>query len=288
DKARIRIKNGLNLFNLEAMDWGLSPTWWQWSLHPKEYRDRISVIHDGIDTNEITPVEELELQMQSGIKLSKKDEIVTYVARNFEPYRGFPTAMRAFKIIQERRPNCHIIAVGGDEISYGKRPPAGKTYRQMMMEEVQGLDMSRLHFTGHLKYNVFLNVLKISRAHLYLTYPFVLSWSALEAMSAGCVVIGSDTEPVREVIEDGKNGLLVDFFSPQSVADRVDEVLDHKNYHQQIRDNARQTVIDRYDINLLLPLHMQLVEDLANRRLPPPAAKKIMQLYPDPPFQMAA
>ena len=130
------------------------------------------------------------------------------------------------KLILERRPNVHIIVVGGDGVSYGRKPAGDKTYRELMLEQVP-LDPARVRFVGRLAYDQYLKVLQISSAHIYLTVPFVLSWSMLEAMAAGCLVLGSDTPPVAEVIEDGHNGLLVDYFSPASVADAVDRVLDH-------------------------------------------------------------
>lgn len=280
DRARIRTKNAINLFNLEMCDWGISPTSWQQHLHPKEFRDRISIIHDGVDTDMVRPDPTDSYTIEkAGITLTAKDEVVTYVARNFEPYRGFPTAMRAFKMIQERRPNCHIIAIGADDVSYGKRPPKGTTYRKMYMEELKP-DLSRLHFVGFVPYEDFLKILHISRAHLYLTYPFVLSWSSLESMAAECLLIASSTQPVLEVVEDGHNGLLVDFFSPEQVADRICEALEHPERFTDIRKNARKTIMERYALNKLLPLHQQLVEDLAARRFPPPAAGEIMKIHP--------
>jgi len=137
-----------------------------------------------------------------------------------------------------------------------------------MLEKVP-LDMSRVHFTGGLPYGQYLQVIQASSVHVYLTRPFVLSWSMIEAMSTGCLVLGSDTEPVREVIEDGKNGLLVDFFSPHQIADRIEEVLDHPDRYAQLRQNARQTVLDRYSHHLLLPKHIKLMEAVAHRQLPP-------------------
>ena len=278
DKARVRTKNTTNLLNLEAADWGISPTHWQKQVHPKEFHYKISVLHDGVDTEFLVPDASATLTMPNGKVLRRGDEVVTYVTRNFEHYRGMHTFFKAAELIQKQRPNCHIIAVGGDEVSYGKRPQKGKTFRQMEMEKVT-LDKERIHFLGTVPYETFVKVIQVSSAHIYLTYPFVLSWSMLEAMSAGCLIIGSDTPPVTEVIRDGENGLLVDFFSPEQVAKRVNEVFAHKDQMAEIRRAARQTAVDKYDIKTLLPLHAGLVRDLAAGHVPPPTAKKIEALY---------
>lgn len=279
DFARVRTKNATNLFSLQYCDWGVSPTHWQGGLHPKDYHHRISIIHDGIDTDFVKPsTEPLTVTLPNGVKLEKgKHEIVTYVARNFEPYRGFPTFMRAAEIIQRERPEAHILAIGKDGVSYGKKPPAGKTYREMWMDEVS-LDKERIHFLGGLPYDQFLHVLKLSSAHIYLTYPFVLSWSALEAMACECLVIASKTPPVQEVIEDGVNGWMVDFFSPEQLAAKVIEALENQDAMQPIRKAARQTVIDKYALKDLMPLQIGLIKDLAAGKLPPPTAQLIDKL----------
>lgn len=279
DVARIRIKNAMNLLNLEACDWALSPTWWQWQQHPQEFRHKFSVMHDGIDTNLIRPQKKNQLTLPNGKKLQQGDEIVTYVARNFEPYRGFPTVMKAIDLVTKRRPNCHVVIVGSDGVSYGRQPQNGKTYRQSIMEELD-LDLSRVHFVGHLPHPQLISVYHYSRAHIYSTVPFVLSWSMLEAMAAGCVVVGSATPPVMEVIQDGKNGLLADFFSAEHMAERVCEALEKDM--QPIREAARQTILDHYALDKVLPLYTGLVKDLAARRFPPPTAQAIQQFNPAP------
>lgn len=278
DKARVRTKNIINLLSLESADWGITPTQWQFQVHPEEFKYKISVLHDGVDTDVCAPNQDVTITLPGNVTLKKGDEVVTYVTRNFEHYRGFPTFVKAAKLITERRPNCHIIAVGADDVSYGRRPPAGKTFRQMYLEETP-LDLSRVHFVGPLPYHHFLKVVQLSSAHIYLTYPFVLSWSMLEAMSTEALVIGSSTQPVMEVIRDGHNGLLVDFFSPEQVADRVDQVFAHKDRMQDLRRAARQTILDRYALKKLLPLHMNLINDLAAGQKPPRAAKAIEALY---------
>jgi glycosyltransferase involved in cell wall biosynthesis len=169
--------------------------------------------------------------------------------------------MRAVEKICERRPNCHVMVVGGDEVSYSQRLPPGQTYREQMLKEVK-IDPARVHFVGKIPYAQYLRVLQVSSAHIYLTVPFVLSWSMLEAMSAGCVVIGSATPPVQEVIEDGTNGLLVDFLSPEQIADAVDKVLDDKKRMQAIGKAARKTIIKRYNLQAGIDGYRKLFEEL--------------------------
>ena len=260
--CRIQTRNGLHLMNLELMDWGISPTRWQWQQHPAPYRSRISVIHDGLDTERVKPDPAATGTLKQGLRLKAGDEIITYVARNLEPYRGFPSFMRAADIILKRRPKAQILVVGADGVSYGAKPDGGKCYREQLLEEV-GLDSERIHFLGRVKYGIFLRVLQLSAAHIYLTVPFVLSWSMLEAMAAGCLVIGSRTPPVEEVIRDGHNGLLVDFFSPEQVADAVDRVLEHPDRMAGMRRQARQTVLQRYALQSCLQQQANLIERLA-------------------------
>lgn len=272
--ARVRIKNTNNLINLEACDWGISPTFWQASQNPKPFQQKISVLHEGIDTDHVKPSDIQEITLKSGVTLNKKQEIITYIARNFEPYRGFPTVMKAFEILQKKRPEAQIVVIGSDGVSYGKELGGGMTYRQKMMKEVS-LDSNRIHFTGPLPYQQMLDMLRISTAHIYLTYPFVLSWSMLESMAIGCAMVCSDTSPVQEVIEDGVNGLMVDFFSPEDVAEKVEKILDHPDRMQTMREAARQTVIDKYNLETVLPMHIALIKDMAKGIFPPAAAQTI-------------
>jgi len=280
DDARIRIKNATNLFSLEIADWGISPTRWQYSQNPIEFRSKISVLHDGVDTDKILPVEQYSLTLPNGNTVTRADEVITYVSRNFEPYRGFPTVVRAAKEILARRPKAQIIMVGGDGVSYGKKPSGSKTWRQVLLEEVQFTksEAERIHWFGWQQYDDFLKILKISQAHLYLTYPFVLSWSMIEAMSAGCLVVGSRTAPVEEAIKHGHNGLLFDFFDHKELADRIDEIFNSPNRLNELRLNARKTAVDRYSITKLLPMHIELINDIAKGDFPPAAAAKILEM----------
>lgn len=262
ERARIRTRNALHLLNLTSCDAGVSPTHWQKSVHPEPFHSNISVIHEGIDTTTVTPNPHQTFTLPNGAVLTAKDEVITYVARNLEPYRGFHQFMRAAEEICRRRLESQIVIVGGDEVSYGQRLPKGQTYRQKLLQEVS-IDPNRVHFLGRIPYAHYLALLQVSSAHVYLTVPFVLSWSMLEAMSAGCLVIGSDTAPVREVLRHGENGLLVDFFSPKQIAERVDEVFLNPGRMQAIRKAARQTIIERYDVTKSLKEYQAAIGSLA-------------------------
>ena len=265
DGPRLRIKNTVNLLGLHAADWGQVPTQWQRRVHPPLYHPTLSVIHEGVDTQAVRPDLLATATLPNGTRLNAGDEVITFVSRNLEPYRGFHVFMRTLPEILRRRPQAQVIIVGADGVSYGKRLPEGETYLKRMQAEVgDQIDHSRVHILGSLPYVQYLRVLQISAVHIYLTYPFVLSWSMLESMSAGCLVIGSATPPGREGIEDGVNGLLVDFFDQTGLADRIDHVLDHPTRLAALRLAARQTVIERYDLKTVcLPQYLDLVNTLA-------------------------
>jgi glycosyltransferase involved in cell wall biosynthesis len=226
----------------------------------------LNVIHEGVDSTVARPdpTARLILANESRVEFKAGDEIVTYVARNLEPYRGFPSFMRSLPKILAARPNARVLIVGGDEVSYGARLPQGESYKKRLLAELgDSLDLSRVHFLGKIPYGAFIKVLQVSRVHVYLTYPFVLSWSMLEAMSAGCLIVGSRTQPVQEVLHHGANGLLVDFFSPDEIADRVTAALEDRLAFESLRQNARQTVLDRYDLrSVCLPAHLRLLNML--------------------------
>ncbi|WP_448208331.1 glycosyltransferase family 4 protein [Azospirillum sp. sgz302134] len=270
DGPRVRTKNVINTLGFDAADWGQTPTGWQWSLYPDYMRSRISVIHEGVDTTIVRPEPDAWLRLPSGLTLTRQDEVVTYVARNLEPYRGFHVFMRALPAILKRRPKAQVLIVGGDEVSYGQVSPDGRSFREVMLDEVgQDIDRERVHFLGKVPYPTFLTILRISSAHIYLTYPFVLSWSFLEAMATGCLVIGSSTIPVEEVLRDRQNGLLVDFFDGEALVDRIDEVFQHPDRMQTLRDRARRTVVENYDLHTVtLPRHLALIDDLIAGRTP--------------------
>lgn len=259
DEARIRVKNAPILLDLSSCDRGLSPTNWQKQQFPGEFQSKITVHHDGIDINYFKPVKGAKLKLpRINLDLSQVPEIITYVARGMEPYRGFPQLIETISILQKLRPQCHFVIVGKNRVAYGKSLPNNQTYKDAMLEKFP-LDQSRVHFTGLLPYNEYLQVLQASSVHIYLTRPFVLSWSMLEALATGCLIVGSATPPVQEIIEDGVNGLLVDFFNPEQIAGKVIEALDNPDKMAEIRTAARQTIVKRYDLNRLLPQHLDWI-----------------------------
>ena len=258
-----RTRNAHLLLGLETADWGFSPTVWQKQLHPTGFHSRISVCFDGIDTNAACPDRGATITLPCGRAISAGQEVVTYVARGLEPYRGFPSFMRAVPEILRRRPEARIVIAGSDEVSYGKPPAGGGSWRAAMLAEVAP-DMQRVHFLGSVARADYLRLLQVSAVHVYLTVPFVLSWSMLEAMAAGCLVVGSATPPVQEVIEDGTNGLLVDFFSPAMIADRVVDGLANPQRHVSLRQGARWTALSRYALDRCVPEQIALLEKVAS------------------------
>jgi glycosyltransferase involved in cell wall biosynthesis len=265
DAMQIRAKNASQLLSLEQADYGVSPTQWQWSTFPSAYQNKISVIHDGIDTALAIPNPNAKLQFaRDNLTLTVQDEVITYVSRNLEPCRGYHRFIRAVPEIMERRPHAHVVIVGGDEVSYSVPPAVGQTHRQLFLEEVKDrIDLRRIHFLGRVPYEDFIRVLQVSSVHVYLTYPFVLSWSMLEAMAAQALVVGSATAPVTEVIRDGENGLLVDFFSSEDLVNAVCSVLEHPDRMIEIRRRARRTIVERFDLRTIcLPRQIEMIETL--------------------------
>jgi hypothetical protein len=220
DRARIRTWNALHTLNLTNCDAAVTPTHWQKSRHPEIFQPKITVQHEGIATHELAPDPTAAVKTPNGAVLKAGDPVITYVARNLEPYRGFHIFMRALERIQKAHPTCHAVIVGGDEVSYGKRPKDAPNWREKMLREVT-LDATRTHFVGRVPREQFIRVLQVSAAHVYLTYPFVLSWSLLEAMACGAPIVASDTGPVSEVLRDGVNGKLVGFCDVDGLARSV-------------------------------------------------------------------
>lgn len=267
-RLRHRMKNLALTEALLAMDQGVSPTAWQASRLPGAFRQQVEVIFDGIDTDHLRPDPTMRFHWPSaGLDLRAGDPVVTFVNRNLEPYRGYHRFMRALPAIQQRCPEAQVVIVGGDGVSYGAAPPAGSTWKQIFLDEVrEQLDLSRVHFLGQLAYADLVRLLQVSAAHVYLTYPFVLSWSCLEAMSLGCHVVGSRTAPVTDFIADGINGSLVDFFDTEELANRVVAVLRGRHEDAAIRQAARETVVQRCDLRrVCLPRWRSLLERTMGR-----------------------
>jgi glycosyltransferase involved in cell wall biosynthesis len=260
----LHLKNASSLFALSDCDFGVSPTNWQRSTFPKEYQSKIKVVHEGIDADVVKPDPDAVLRLPSGLELRRSDEVVTFVARNLEPLRGYHRFMRALPRIMSARPQAQVVVIGGDGASYGALPPQGTTWKSLFYDEVaEHIDRKRIHFAGRLPYPNYLTALQVSSAHVYLTYPFVLSWSLLEALSAGCLVIGSDTPPVREVLNN-ENGLLTPFFDTEQLAERVTEALTFPRRFRSVRAQARRTILDQYDLaRICLPKMMAFIQKVS-------------------------
>lgn len=266
---RIRMKNLNNHLHFDIAQAGLSPTNFQADTFPAEFRDKISVIHDGIDTDAIQRNQWASYTVPTGATLTRKDEVITFVNRNLEPYRGYHIFMRALPELLKARPNARVLIVGGDGVSYGARAPEGKTWKDIFISEVRGRipddDWARVHFLGRIPYDKFVSLLQVSRVHVYLTYPFVLSWSLFEAMSAEAAVVASGTAPVREAIVDNETGRLIDFFNGGELVAEVDRMLDSAEARNRLGAAARAHIRETYDLKrICLPQQMEWVQSLAD------------------------
>ncbi len=268
DPCRVQLKNVNNLLHFEIAQAGLSPTHFQADTFPQPFRQRITVVHDGVDTAQVAPEPGVRLRLGPSLTLSRDDEVVTFVNRNLEPYRGYHVFMRALPALLRARPSAHVLIVGGDSVSYGARAPAGRSWKQVFVEEVRpripDAHWARVHFLGNLPYGQFVPLLQLSTAHVYLSYPFVLSWSLLEAMSAGCAIVASDTVPVREAITHELTGRLVPCLDPDAVATALVDLLGDAGARRRLGENARALARDRYDLRrVCLPRQLQWVSSLA-------------------------
>ncbi len=268
--SRLLMKNAVQTLQNQFADAAISPTLWQAGTYDPAVREKITVVHDGIDTQAIQPDASARLTLENGQSWSREDEVVTFVSRNLEPYRGYHVFMRALPQLLRLRPNAQVLIVGSDGVSYGAKPPANQTWKQIFIDEVRAqitdADWQRVHFLGRLSYPQFLTMLQISSVHVYLTYPFVLSWSLIEAMSSGCAILASDTAPVREAIEDGVTGRLLPFFDPQAWAHGIDVLLNDPAERERLGTRARQRAVEQYDLKTVcLPKQLQWVNDLSQR-----------------------
>ena len=265
--CRLRLKNVNNQLHFDIADAAVSPTEFQANTFPETFRSKISVIHDGIDTQRIAPNLNVTFEVNSELTLRQSDEVITFVNRNLEPYRGYHVFMRALPQILKSRPNAQVVIVGADGVSYGKRAPDGKTWKQIFLDEVHGQiapdDWARVHFVGTLSRFQFTQVLQISSVHVYLTYPFVLSWSLLEAMSVECAIVASDTAPVQEFIQHDKTGVLTPFFDQKQLVDNISLLLDNPEKRAEMGKAAREEILRKYDLKTVcLPNMLDWVEAL--------------------------
>jgi glycosyltransferase involved in cell wall biosynthesis len=258
----VRTRNWAMTVALLDADLGIAPTEWQASRFPPALRGKITIAHEGVDTDLVRPSPSAEIRLgEDGPTLRPGDEVVTFVCRNLEPHRGYHMFMRSLPEILARRPSARAVIVGGEDTSYGPPPRAGGSWKQVFLDEVcDQLDLSRVHFVGRIPYRLLVELFQVSAAHVYLTYPFVLSWSMLDAMSAGTLVIGSRTPPVEEVIEHRRNGILCDFFDIRGIADAVVDALANPGGYRAIRQEGRATIERRFDLRrVCLPRWLNLI-----------------------------
>lgn len=263
---RLRMKNVNSLLSLDAMDWGLSPTQWQRSTYPALQQQRIDVVFDGIDTQVLAPRADAHITLGRGEVLRKGDPIITFINRNFEPYRGYHIFMRALPKILRDHPSARVVLVGGNSVSYGAQPPQGQTWRDVFLNEVRAqLDPRRVHFVGHVPRDVLTTLMQVSACHVYWTYPFVLSWSCIEAMSVGVPIVASDTQPVREFLRQGDTAHLVDFFDVDGLAKGVLKALQQRSWAEDLGHRARLAAQHSCDLETVaLPRQLALFERLLN------------------------
>jgi glycosyltransferase involved in cell wall biosynthesis len=218
------------------------------------------VIHEGIDGQLACPNPGVNYEVR-GVRIDRSVPTITFVNRNLERLRGFDTFMQALPLIQRQHPTVRVLIVGDSEAGYGGGHPSGRPIRELLMEELAGqLNMERIHFLGRIPHPALIALLQASWVHVYLSYPFILGWSLLEAMACGCCVVGSEGMPVEEIIQPGLNGLLVPMGNVESLAQQVLSLLANKSYRNQLGAGARQTAL-AWDQKVVLPQLAAWVEN---------------------------
>jgi glycosyltransferase involved in cell wall biosynthesis len=259
-------RNGVLAMSYAQADAIVAPTPFQASLIPEVYQPRVKVIHEGIDTAKASRREPKQLVGANGQPIDQSCPVISLVNRRFEPMRGFHVFMRMLPRLQELVPNAHVLLIGADDPHgiYGLAPRGGGTWKAAMLAEMQDkLDMERVHFIEPMSYESLLDVFSSVTAHVYYTYPFVLSWSLLDAMACEAVLVGSDTAPVRDVVRHGENGLLVDFFDTEALAQTLAQVCRDPQGHRALGEAARRTVVQDYDrAGTCMPAWMNLIDEV--------------------------
>lgn len=247
-RARAMSRNAPLLLDLAHADLILCPTEFQASQLPDAFRTTVDVAHDGVEIDRLLK----EAPARLPVSLPKDAEVLTYATRGMEPQRGFPDALRAIARLQAQRPNLHALIGGQDRVVYGAQLPEGQSWKARMLDELD-LDPARTHFTGLLPRADFFGMLRASHVHVYLTLPFVLSWSLIDAMAAGAPLVVSDTAPVREALTGGHDARMVSFGDPDALVTEVSAVLDDPSLAKRLGRAAAQTARARYDAAALWP-----------------------------------
>lgn len=265
--AKVRAMNAVNLLALALGQHGQTPTEWQLTRYPEWARGSIRLIREGAQLDLCKPNPEIRKQklVIGDFEVEPDEKLVTYVARNLEPYRGFHVMMRALPDLLGARPDVKVVLVGGDDVSYGSKLQ-GTTWREHFQKMLRGkYDESRVKLPGQLQYDVYLRMLQRSDVHVYLTYPFVPSWSLREALACGCAIVASDVEPVAEFITDGKNGLLVPALDSANLARTVLNLLEDDKLNRRLRAGARKYAEKHLDMNETLDTLLATIRELTGR-----------------------
>lgn len=223
-QLRLRSWNAQLLLELADCDAAVVPTAWQRQQFPEALRSQLTLIHEGVDVELLGELRVNKPTPPPWLPQGNGVEVVSYVSRGFEAYRGFPQAMEALALLQRKRPQAHVFIAGSDSVCYGQERSDGRSWGQWAKDEC-GLDPARTHWLGALGTEDYHALLAYTQAHLYLTIPFVLSWSLLEAMATGCAITASATAPVEELIETENEGLLANFWKPEAIAEQLARLL---------------------------------------------------------------
>ena len=248
------------LSDLARADLLIAPTEWQKSQFPSHMRGAIEIAPDGVNTTLLKPDPHATFELADGRRFSAGDRVITYVARGADPFRGFRQFIDALAIVQERDPGVEAIIVGDKTVYYGAGNGTDSHFNEVMASA--RIDMARTHFTGTLPYEQYCKVLQVSAAHVYLTVPFILSWSALEALSAGCAFVGSATSPVQEFVTHGENGLLADFFDVEALAANIAHAVAGGSDIDAMRMKARKTMLEKWSAENAIARHEALIAKL--------------------------
>lgn len=265
DFLRARARNAMVLLDLDNCDAGYSPTEYQRRLFPKEYQGKLQTIFDGVDTAVWKPMPGLPREV-AGYKVPDGMKVVTYATRGMESMRGFDVFMKAAKRLCDRRKDVIFLVAGQDRVCYGgdERFTGGKTYKEWVLSQ-DSYDRSRFVFLGLIPPTELAKLFNITDVHIYLTVPFVLSWSLLDALACGATVLASDTAPVREMVQNGVNGVLFDFFRPDALAELANQLLDRKDEYRVLGQQGAAIIREKYSVDVCLPKMVELYESVRRK-----------------------
>jgi glycosyltransferase involved in cell wall biosynthesis len=243
---RGKAKNAVMTLALTDADAIVAPTEFQASVLPPVFRPRVRVIHEGVDVDMIRPGPALPLDLPDGRTITPGAPVITYVNNNMEPMRGLHIFARALPRLMAEIPDAQVLVFGSDNPRpYGGQAPEGQTWRGLIFDGL-ALDPARLHFMGRRPHADLQAAMRLSTAHVYYSYPFVLSWSLCEAMASGCYVIGSDTPPLHDAIENGVNGRLLPFFDVDALAEAMIAACRDPQASAPLRAAARSTAVAKF------------------------------------------